>query len=86
MKPAWVDTLTAQIPAWMQLTQTPGVVVSVLQASAAPEHFCFGVTSQEGGQPITPDTVFQAASLSKPVFASMALKLCESGMLDLDAP
>ena len=34
----------------------------------------------------TEDSIFQAASLSKPVFAYAVLKLAEDGMLSLDAP
>lgn len=35
---------------------------------------------------LAPDSVFQAASLSKPVFAYAVLKLAAQGKLDLDAP
>ena len=37
-------------------------------------------------QPPHPDNVFQAASLSKPVFAYAVLKLVEQGRMSLDAP
>jgi CubicO group peptidase (beta-lactamase class C family) len=37
-------------------------------------------------EPVTLDTLFEAASLSKPLFAYAALRLCEKGVLDLDTP
>jgi len=82
----WSKTLSARLPAWMQSAQVPGAVVTLLQAGSPPEYLCFGVARLEGGQPVTPQTVFQAASLSKQVFAYMALKQCERGLLALDAP
>lgn len=36
--------------------------------------------------PLTPKSVFEAASLSKPVFAYAVLKLVQEGKMDLDAP
>lgn len=36
--------------------------------------------------PLTPDSVFEAASLSKPVFAYAVLKLVQQGKMDLDTP
>ena len=38
------------------------------------------------GVPVDDDTIFSAQSMSKPVFAYRVMKLCEQGMLDLDAP
>jgi CubicO group peptidase (beta-lactamase class C family) len=37
-------------------------------------------------EPVTGDAVFEAASLSKPIFAYAVLKLVDSGKLDLDRP
>ncbi len=36
--------------------------------------------------PLAPDAIFQAASLSKPVFARAVLKMATQGKIDLDAP
>ena len=44
----------------------------------------FGVTEAGGKQPVTPSTLFQAASISKPVAATGALWLVEHGKLSLD--
>lgn len=38
-----------------------------------------------GGPAVTPQTLFQAASVSKPVAAMAALRMVEQGKLDLDA-
>jgi CubicO group peptidase (beta-lactamase class C family) len=42
----------------------------------------FGVT-RVGGPAVTPETLFQAASISKPVTAMAVLHLVESGKLNL---
>jgi CubicO group peptidase (beta-lactamase class C family) len=40
----------------------------------------------DNGANVDPDSVFQAASLSKQIFAYLVLKLAEQGKIDLDAP
>ncbi|SMC29877.1 CubicO group peptidase, beta-lactamase class C family [Andreprevotia lacus DSM 23236] len=45
-----------------------------------------GASGCEPGFEPAADSVFQAASLSKPVFAYAVLKLAQEGMLDLDTP
>lgn len=45
-----------------------------------------GASGCDGARVPTDNSVFQAASLSKPVFAYAVLKLAQEGALDLDAP
>ncbi|MBK7942550.1 MAG: class A beta-lactamase-related serine hydrolase [Flavobacteriales bacterium] len=45
----------------------------------------YGVMDTTSNQPVTDSTLFQAASISKPVFAMAVLKLAEQGVLDIDA-
>jgi CubicO group peptidase (beta-lactamase class C family) len=74
------------IPRLMQEADVPGLTVAVIRDAALVWHGAFGVTSVAGGVPVSEDTIFEAASLSKPVFAYGVLKLHESGMLELDRP
>ena len=46
----------------------------------------FGVTNLEDPQPITPDTIFPIASISKTVATTALMKLAEDGRVDLKAP
>lgn len=46
----------------------------------------FGVENANTGKPVSENTVFAAASLSKPLFAYAAMKLVERGELNLDIP
>jgi len=45
----------------------------------------YGVAEAGGEMSVTGETVFQAASMSKPVAAMVALHLVEAGLMDLDA-
>jgi CubicO group peptidase (beta-lactamase class C family) len=45
----------------------------------------FGVVEAGSEKPVTNETIFQAASISKPFTAMVALHLVEAGSLDLDA-
>jgi acetylornithine deacetylase/succinyl-diaminopimelate desuccinylase-like protein/CubicO group peptidase (beta-lactamase class C family) len=62
----------------------PGVSIAVIHDGAIEWTRGFG-TMGVNGSPVTPDTLFQAGSISKPVAAMAALRLVQEGKLDLDA-
>ena len=46
----------------------------------------FGLTNVDNPQPVTPDTVFPIASISKTTVATAIMRLVEEGRVDLEAP
>jgi CubicO group peptidase (beta-lactamase class C family) len=64
---------------------TPGAVVVTFAQGRRSEVIAVGHT-RRGGAPMTADTVFEAASLSKPVIARFVLGLAVDGALDLHVP
>lgn len=62
----------------------PGVTVAVINNYAVEWAKGYGVADAETGKPVTTATLFQAASISKPLTALAALKLVDQGKLDLD--
>jgi CubicO group peptidase (beta-lactamase class C family) len=67
----------------MSQMRVPGISIAVIHDGKIEWARGFGVT-KIGGPPVTPDTLFQAASISKPVAALAVLRLVESGKLNLD--
>ena len=63
--------------------KVPGVSVAVIHEGRIEWARGFGV-ARVGGPAVTPDTLFQAASISKPVFALAVLHLVDEGKLNLD--
>jgi CubicO group peptidase (beta-lactamase class C family) len=78
--------LSERIPDWMEQATVPGLSLAVIEDARVVWARGFGVASVVSRQPVDPDAVFEAASLSKPVFAYAVLQLCDRGVLDLDAP
>ncbi len=64
----------------------PGLSLAIVRNGGIDYHRAFGVRDAVTAVPVDDDTVFEAASLSKPVFAYAVLKLADAGRLDLDAP
>lgn len=83
-----VDTaaLSRLIEELLHVSGTPGLSIAVIEERRVTWAQGFGIANAATHAPVTPATVFQAASLTKPTFAYAALKLCETGALALDAP
>jgi CubicO group peptidase (beta-lactamase class C family) len=64
----------------------PGLSIAVYRTGRPVWAQAFGVVNADGSDEVRDDTVFEAASLSKPVFAYAVMRLVERGMLDLDVP
>jgi CubicO group peptidase (beta-lactamase class C family) len=63
----------------------PGVSVCCIENGDIADTAGFG-TLTPGGPPISGDTIFAGASISKPLTAVLALQLVDKGLVELDAP
>ena len=68
----------------MKYFHVPGVSIAVINDWDLEWASGYGVLEINGNQTVSPETLFQAASISKPVSAMMILSLAEQGKLDLD--
>ena len=69
----------------MRLATVPGMSIATVRGSdVAVEGF--GVRRANTEDRVTGDTVFEAASLSKPVFAAIVLQLAAEGVIDIEKP
>jgi CubicO group peptidase (beta-lactamase class C family) len=83
---ALIADLQAQLPNLMETNHVPGLSMALIHDGKLVWRQGFGVTDSESKQPVVNETVFEAGSMSKPVFAYAVMKLCEKGVLDLDTP
>jgi CubicO group peptidase (beta-lactamase class C family) len=79
-----VQTQPVKLSDQMAKYKVPGVSVAVINNGKLEWAKGYGVAETGGTTPITPETLFQAASISKPVAALAALALVEQGKLGLD--
>ncbi|HEU0179811.1 MAG TPA: serine hydrolase [Blastocatellia bacterium] len=81
-----IAKLEQSIPQLMKEGDVPGLSIGLLRDGELVWRHGFGVKNTKTNDPVTDETVFEAASLSKPVFAYAVLKLVDAGKFDLDKP
>ena len=64
----------------------PGIAVAFVDGCRPVGTVEAGLADIAAEAPVTPETAFEAASLSKPVFAHLVLQLADEGVIDLDRP
>ena len=64
--------------------KVPGVSIAVIKDFKIEATYAYGVADVETGVPVTAETMFQAASISKPVAAMASLKAVQDGRFSLD--
>lgn len=74
------------LPALMELVALPGLAMAVIEDGALVFTHATGVASTATGEPVRDHSSFEAASLSKPVFAYVVMQLAEEKRIDLDVP
>lgn len=76
-----------ELAALSRTFDVPGAALAGLTACEVDEPIVTaGMADLAKGTPVTPDTAFEAASMSKPVFAWLVMALAEEGGIDLDRP
>src|SRR5256885_9735704 len=66
---ATTQQLEKDIPELMKKDGVPGLSIALIRGAKTTWVHGFGIKEARTGQPVTDGTVFEAASLSKPVFA-----------------
>ena len=83
---AVAESLAERIDSLLRERRIPGLAVVVLRDTTILLARGFGLADVERQVPVTPETPFDVASVSKPISAVVALRLADAGLLDLDRP
>lgn len=81
-----IGRLVQQFDSLRAAAQIPGLAIVVLRDTTVLLAEGLGFADLEAKVPVTADTPFNIASVTKPISAVVALRLVERGLLDLDKP
>jgi CubicO group peptidase (beta-lactamase class C family) len=82
---AYADRVDDLIIKRMRQRHITGLSLAIVDEGRIVRAQGYGFTDKRNTSPITPETLFQAGSISKPVTAAAALRLVEQGRLKLDS-
>ena len=87
-KATWVpsEELVRELPRVMRIAGVPGAAIAVVDRGQLAWSRSFGVKNILTRDPVREDTLFEAASMTKPVFAYVVMRLVDEKRLDLDKP
>jgi len=89
-RPDTLEAVTAQLdallPDLLRKYRAPGAAVALVQDGKVAWAQGYGLANEASGAPVTTETTFQVASLSKSITAWGVMRLVEEGKIDLDAP
>jgi len=80
------QALDSRLQRLMQRPNMVGLAVGIVENGRITFLKGYGETLAGSGEPVTPETVFRWASVSKGAAATMVAKLAEQGKVDLSAP
>ncbi|HEV2471826.1 MAG TPA: serine hydrolase domain-containing protein, partial [Chthonomonadales bacterium] len=81
----YADSLADYVRAQMRKRHIVAISLAVVEGGKVIRAQAFGYTDRDGRTAVSPDSLFQAGSISKSVSALAALHLVEQGKLSLDA-
>ena len=71
---------------WLDTTDVPGLSLAIINDGQVSYHKTLGVVNIDSKEKVVPRTIFEAASLSKPLFVYLCMMAVDQGILDLDKP
>jgi CubicO group peptidase (beta-lactamase class C family) len=80
-----MDAIDAYVETQRRLARVPGLALAIVEGQRVLHVRGYGV-ADSGGRPVTAETPFRIASLTKSFTALAAMQLVELGRLDLDSP
>ena len=80
------DELDAFLNEQMEDLNIPGLSIAVVNDAEIVYHRVLGVKNAQTEEPLDENTTFEAASMTKSVFAYFVMKMVDEGVLDLDQP
>lgn len=81
-----VERLEQALQAAAQDSQVTGFSVAIVNDNAVVYESAFGIADRATKEPVTTQTLFEFASMSKPTFAALVVDLAEEGVIGLDSP
>ena len=81
-----IDSIEHYLDDKMESLKIPGLSIAFINDGEVVYHTTKGYADIENDLPVTSKTIFEGASISKPVFAYFVMTFVEEGKLDLDKP